>query len=103
MAAETLPLSSGAVANGDLSSNPNPIMNEVVAAVSRRRTPTPPKPPPASLMMMIPRRTTILNGFFFFLVCVISFVWDIGICDSKGCLIFSRFWFMIVEVRVYVC
>ena len=89
MATETLPLSNNAVANGDLSSNPNPIPNEVVAAVSRKRTPTPPKPPPASLMMMIPRRTTILNGFFFFGVCVISFVWDIGICDSKGCLMFS--------------
>uniref|UniRef100_A0A7N2LRF0 Uncharacterized protein n=1 Tax=Quercus lobata TaxID=97700 RepID=A0A7N2LRF0_QUELO len=58
------PLSNGAVANGDLSSNPNPIPNEVVAAVSRRRTPTPPKPPPASLMTMIPRRTTILNRHF---------------------------------------
>ena len=102
MATETLPLSNGAVANGDLSSNPNPIPNEVVATVSRRRTPTPPKPPPALLMTMIPRTTTILNRFFFFWR-VISFVWDIGICDSKGCLIFSRFWFMIVEVRVYVC
>ena len=37
------------------------------------------------------------------MVCVISFVWDIGICDSKGCLMFSGFWFMIVEVRVYAC
>ena len=102
MAAETLPLSNGAVANGDLSSNPNPIPNEAVAAVSRRRTPTPPKPLLASLMTMIPRTTTILNRFFFFW-CVISFVWDIGICDSKGCLMFSGFWFMIVEVWFYVC
>ncbi|KAK9981909.1 hypothetical protein SO802_035318 [Lithocarpus litseifolius] len=51
MAAETLLLSNGAVANGDLSSNPNPprslaIPNgDVAAAVSRRRTPRPPKPP----------------------------------------------------------
>ena len=55
------------------------------------------QPPPVTLMTMIPQQV------FFSFFGVISFVWDIGICDNKVCLMFSGFWFLIVEVRVYVC
>jgi hypothetical protein len=77
MAAETLALSNGVVANGDLTSNANPNpsalrsrakQNVVVAAGSRRRTLRPQRPPPppvATPMTMMLRRTTILYRYFF--------------------------------------
>ena len=82
MAAETLLLSNGAVANGDLSSNPNPNPTKKSRDTERRRRRR--KQKKNSMASQAPSSDADSNdpqqvSFLFF-----SFVWDIGICDSKN-------------------